>query len=90
MKKRSIQAQSLLKISLITFSFASLASFCVLVGFTAAGLASPSIEILPIATLALSLGVFRLWALLCWFTGYFHVLCTSWSRKWQPWRLILN
>ena len=59
MKKRSIQAQSLLKISLITFSFASLASFCVLVGFTAAGLASPSIEILPIAALALSLGVIQ-------------------------------
>lgn len=38
MKTRSIQAQSLLKISLFSFSFASVASFCVLAAFTAGGL----------------------------------------------------
>ena len=40
MKTRSIQAQSLLKISLFSFSFASVASFCVLATFTAGGLGS--------------------------------------------------
>ena len=57
MIKRKIQAQSLLKISLISFSFASLASFCVLVSFSAAGLGSPFVQLMPIAALALSLGV---------------------------------
>ena len=59
MKTRSIQAQSLLKISLISFSFASVASFCVLATFTAGGLGSLSVQIMPITVLAICLGVIQ-------------------------------
>ena len=59
MKTRSIQAQSLLKISLITFGVASLASFCVLAAVTAAGLVGLPAQFLPITVLALCLGVIQ-------------------------------
>ena len=59
MKTRSIQAQSLLKISLISFSFASVAIFCVLAAFTACGLGSLSVQIMPITVLAICLGVIQ-------------------------------
>ena len=59
MKTRSIQARSLLKISLISFSFASVASFCVLATFTAGGLGSLSVQIMPITVLAICLGVIQ-------------------------------
>ena len=55
MKTRSIQAQSLLKISLFSFSFASVDSFCVLATFTTGGLGSLSVQIMPITVLAICL-----------------------------------
>ena len=57
MKTRSIQAQSLLKISLFSFSFASVASFCVLATFAAGGLGSLSVQIMPFTVLAICLNM---------------------------------